>query len=112
MDPLLFSIYVSKLFQILKQHLPSVHTYADQTRLYLSFKPSDSSSVVEAVSATRKCISDVRSWMREDQLMLNDGKNEFLIIDIRQQLSKISIQSIKIVQTEVSPAASTRNLAT
>ena len=52
--------------------LPSVHTYADDTQLYLSFKSSDSSSEVEAVSAMQKCISDVPSWMREDQLMLND----------------------------------------
>ena len=72
LGPLLFTIYVSMLFQILKHHLPSVHTYAEDTQLYLSFKSSDSSSEVEAVSAMQKCISDVRSWMREDQLMLND----------------------------------------
>ena len=31
--------------------------------------------------------------------MLNDDKTEFLIIGTRQQLSKVSIQSIKIGQT-------------
>ena len=62
--------------------------------MYLSFKPSDSSSEVEAVSAMQKCIRDV------------------LIIGTRQQLSKVSIQSIKIGQTEVSPVASARNLGT
>ncbi|CAH3173601.1 unnamed protein product, partial [Porites evermanni] len=46
-------------------------------------KPFDSSSEVEAVSAMQKCISDVRAWMSEDQLMLNDDKTEFLIIDTR-----------------------------
>ena len=112
LGPLLFTIYVSKLFQILKHHLSSVHTYADDTQLYLSFKPSDSSSEVEAVSAMQKCICDVRAWMREDQLMLNDDKTEFLIIGTRQQLSKVSIESIKIGETEVSPVASARNLGT
>ena len=106
LGPLLFTIYVSKLLQILKHHLPSVHTYADDTQLYLSFKPTDSSSEVEAVSAMQECTCDVRAWMGEDQLMLNDGKTEFLIIGNRQQLSNVSIQSIKIEQTEVSPAAS------
>ena len=38
--------------------------------------------------------------------MLHDNKTEFLIIGTRQQLSKVSIQSIKIRQTEVSPVAS------
>ena len=110
LGPLLFTIYMAKLLQILKHHLPSVHTYAEDTQLYLSFKPSDSSSEVEAVSAMQTCISDVRAWMREDQLMLNDNKTEFLIIGTRQQLSKVSIQTIKIGQTEVSPVASARNL--
>ena len=50
--------------------------------------------------------------MRKDQLMLNDEKTEFLIIGTRQQLSTVSIHSIKIGQTEVSPVASVRNLGT
>ena len=112
LGPLLFTIYVSKLFQILKHHLPSVHTYADDTHLYLSFKQSDTFSEVEAVSAMQKCICDVRAWMREDQLMLNDDKTEFLIIGTRQQLSKVSIQSINVGQAEVSSLVSARNTGT
>ena len=112
LSPLLFTIYVSKLFQILKHHLPSVHTYADDTHLYLSFKQSDTFSEVEAVSSMQKCICDVRAWMTEDQLMLSDDKTEFLIIGTRQQLSKVSIQSINVGQAEVSPVVSARNLGT
>ena len=103
---------MSKLFQILKHHLPSVHTYSDDTRLYLSFKQSDTFSEVEAVSAMQKCICDVRAWMRDDHLMLNDDKTEFLIIGTRQQLSKVSIQSINVGQAEVSSVVSARNLGT
>ena len=44
--------------------------------------------------------------------MLNDDKTEFLIIGTRQQLSKVSIQSIKIGQTAVSPVGSARSLGT
>ena len=112
LGPLLFTIYLSKLFQILKHHLPSVHTYADDTQLYLSFKQSDTFSEVEAVSAMQKCICDVRAWVREDPLMLNDDKTEFLIIGTRQQLSKVSIQSINVGQAEVSSVVSARNLGT
>ena len=112
LGPLFFTIYGSKLFQILKHHLPSVHTYADDTQLYLSFKQSDTFSEVEAVSAMQKCICDVRAWMREDHLMLNDDKTEFLIIGTGQQLSKVSIQSIKVGQAEVSSVVSARNLGT
>ena len=36
---ILFVIYTSKLFDIIKNHLPHVHTYADDTQVYISFKP-------------------------------------------------------------------------
>ena len=64
LGPLLFTIYVSKLFQIIKHHLPFVHTYADDTQLYLSFKPSDSSSEVEAVSCKSASAMSEHGWRR------------------------------------------------
>ena len=39
LGPLLLTIYASKLFEIVKCHLPDVHAYADDTQLYLYFKP-------------------------------------------------------------------------
>ena len=36
MGPILFTLYVSHLFNIISQHLPSVHGYADYTQIYLS----------------------------------------------------------------------------
>ena len=44
--------------------------------------------------------------------MLNDDKTEFLIIGTRRQLSKVSIQSIKVGQAEVSPVVSACNVGT
>ena len=86
LGPLLFIIYTSKLFDILKSYLPTAHAYADDTQLYLSFKPSDSISQLQAVTAMEKCIQAVRTWMKEDKLMLNDDKTEFLIIGSHRQL--------------------------
>ena len=58
------------------------------------------------------CIRDVRAWMRDDKLMLNDDKTEFLIIGTERQLSRVSVDKIKIGQAEVSPVSSVRNLGT
>ena len=38
MGPILFTIYVSRLFNLISQHLPSVHGYADDTQIT---SPSD-----------------------------------------------------------------------
>ena len=36
LEPLLFTVYTSKLFNIVSKHLPSVHCFADDTQLYLA----------------------------------------------------------------------------
>ena len=88
LGPLLFTLYASKLFEIIKHHLPSSHAYADDTQLYVSFKPDCSASEAECFSAMEKCIRAVRAWMIQDKMKLNDDKTEFLIIGTSQQLRK------------------------
>ena len=101
MGPVLFTLYVSCLFNIISQHLPSVHGYADNTQIYLSFQPCSIHSEINAVSVIEKCIADVRSWFTENRLMINDTKTDYLIISTHQQLEKTSIESITIGDTVI-----------
>ena len=61
--------------------------------------------------AIENCTCNVPAWMRDDKLMLNDDKTEFLIIGTERQLSRVSIDKVKIGQAEVSPVSSVRNLS-
>ena len=49
------------LFSVIKSHLLSAHSCADDTQLYLSFRPLESRCEAEALDAMEKCIADVRS---------------------------------------------------
>ena len=110
MGPIIFTLYVSCLFNIISQHLPFVHGYADDTQIYLSFQPCCIHSEIIAFSLIEKCIADVRSWFIGNRLMINDAKTDFLIIGTRQQLEKTSIESIIIGDTVIKPLESVRNL--
>ena len=110
LGPLLFSIYTSQLFDIVSKHLPNVHCYADDTQLYLSFKPDNEASQLAALVAMEACIEDIRRWMIHDKLMLNDDKTEFLLIGTRRQLEKIQIDNLSIGDSAVPASTLARNL--
>ena len=118
---LLFTIYASKLFVVVKRHLPDVYTddnqhtytgYADDNQLHISFKPGSSASELEAVTASQDCILHIKTWMTADKLKLNDDKTELIVIGTRAQLDKISISELSIDHVKVSAVCNVRNLGT
>ena len=54
--PYCLQYYASKLFEIVKAHLPDVRAYADDTQLYLSFNAGSEDNQTEAVDAAQECI--------------------------------------------------------
>ena len=80
LGPVLFTIYVADLFQIIEKHLPEAHGYADDHQVYLSFSPIPSTNPTASVNAIENCVTELRSWMISNMLMVNDSKTEFLIV--------------------------------
>ena len=110
MGPVLFTLYVSRLFHTISHHLPSAHSYADDTQLYFSFRPMSLESQVEAIKVLESCIVEVRSWFISNRLMISDIKTEFLIIGSSHLLAKMTIDSILIGESSIKPLGSVRNL--
>ena len=110
LGPLLFTIYASKIFEIIKEYLTQAHAYADDTQLYLSFKADSSTAQNDAMKAMENCITAIRAWMIEDKVCLNDSKTEFMIVGIRQQLAKVNIDQLCVGESSIVPVTSVKNL--
>ena len=110
LGPLLFVTYTSSLFKVIERHLPEAHCYADDTQLYVSFKPDDVNAHDEAIRAMEDCIKDIRNWLIESRLLLNDDKTEFLVIGTRQQLNKLSPSVLHVGDHTIDSSVNVRNL--
>ena len=88
----------------------NVHSYANDTQLYLAFSPNVQGDDASAVKAICDCIMDLRKWMIGDRLMLNDDKTEFLLLGTKQQLAKVDINSITVGGSVVNTKPVVRNL--
>ena len=107
--PQWFTVYTSPVRDIILKYNLNYHVYADDTQLYITFKssqePADS-----CITTPEKCIQEIRSWMRQNFLKLNDQKTEFLLFGSRQQLSKVSLPFITIGDSQITPSSQARNL--
>ena len=86
--PLLFSLYILPLGELITNHGVNFHSYADDTQLYLSVAPNDPS----ALDPLLTCLSSIKCWMSENFLKLNEDKTEVLIIGSSEQKTIISRQ--------------------
>ena len=113
LEPLLFTIYTSSLLEVDEKYLPSVHCYADDTQLYVSFRPADETDEtghLDAITAINCCIKAIGCWMRENKLLLNEEKTEFILIGTKQQLAKVDIGHIKVGKVNIAPHSPVKNL--
>jgi len=60
LGPLLFTVYASALFDVMEKHLPTVHCYANDSQLYISFSLKVHSGQADAVASIEHCIQDIR----------------------------------------------------
>ena len=75
LGPILFSLYMLPLGVIIGKHNLSFHCYADDLQIYLPMKANDSVALHSLLS----CIADIKLWLSENFLKLNEDKTECII---------------------------------
>ena len=107
LGPGLFSDYDSPVADIFRRHNIQYHLYADDTQIYLAFDPSDEQN---ALSRLESCIQEVRLWMAQNSLKLNDSKTEFIVMGSKHGLKDTSTSHITIGDSAIEAADAVKNI--
>ena len=80
MGPLLYSVYITPVSDIIQKHNLSYLIYADDIQLYAPFDPRSTVSMQEVLQRISLCILDISKWMTRNFLKLNVSKTEFIAL--------------------------------
>ena len=64
-----------------------------------------------AVSKVDKCVEDIKDWMMQNKLKLNDDKTEVLLINSPRQKNKINLIPVQIGDCQIVRSKTIKNLA-
>ena len=94
LGPFSYPVYTAPLFDIARSHDVPMYMYADDTQLMISFDPDNDAIAFQQMNS---CINDIRKWMKEKHLKLNEEKTEVMLIGTKASLAKSKkIDSMKI----------------
>ena len=106
LGPVLFTLYTAPLEDIIIRHGLNCVMYADDSELYLTCEGDRvPTSVIES------CTSEVRQWMRDNMLCLNDGKTEIVHFSSKfGGAGPVPRCEIRIGDVDIQPSNVVRNL--
>ena len=106
LGPILFNIYTIELSNILKRHEVGFKIYADDTQFY--FAISTTRDTEEKIS---RIMADVKNWMENKRLKLNDDKTESMLFGTSSSMEEYKqFQNIKIGEANIEMVSVIKNL--
>ncbi|KAI2645870.1 3-oxoacyl-[acyl-carrier-protein] synthase 3 protein 1 [Labeo rohita] len=80
------------LGNIIKKHGISFHCYADDTQLYISTRPDETSKLLKLT----ECVKTVKDWMTNNFQLLNSDKTEILLIGPKNNTQNLLTYNLQL----------------
>ena len=104
LGPVLFILYIKFLQVIAAKYGLSIQLYADDSQLYIAFHPCRPSEMQDVTDRVNRCLEEIKAWMIENFMKLNESKTELLVIGKPSVLKKFNLDiKIQFGCTEITP---------
>ena len=106
LGPILFNLYTAPLEDILFKHKLDYMMYADDTQSYITCEADR-----VPLTSIELCIDEIRRWMRDNMLSLNDGKTEVIHFSSKfRSEGPVPHRDVRIGDVCIHPSDTVRNL--
>lgn len=108
LDPLLFTLYLAPLQDVILTHDLNCMFYAVDSQIYIAIKDPDHS--VDSVAIFQACVNNVFAWHTQNMLKNNPGKTDILHFTSRFKKQPSSLETLTLANSTIGIKAKAKNL--
>ena len=108
LGPLLFTLYISPIEDLILANGIDCMFYADDSQLYLTLNKASLPS--SKIATLEKCLHDIKRWTVENKLFLNNSKTDVIHLHSKFGKNPSVISKLSVSNSEIVPTGKVRNL--
>ena len=82
LGPRIYCMYTKPVSDIIQRHGLSHHSYSDDTQVYMTMDHTNN-YWRNGLAGIERCVSEIREWMNQNMMKLNDGKTELIMFTLK-----------------------------
>ena len=107
---LICTVYTHPLGIIAQWYGVKYHSYVGNTQLYISLDPGNELNFSCSWKNLEHCIDDIRLWMTQNLLRLNDNKTIIIYLPSPHWLKSLKTPALQMGASSITPNRSVKNL--